>query len=639
MIKKLMTGLLLTASTIAFSQVGIGTVTPHASADLELGSNNKALYLNRVANTAAVANPQPGMIIYDLESKCVKAYQSNPAAWSDCLIGGDGGVLEGSITSLNCAAAVFAPASATQGQAYTGTMKISYTGGNGGVYPAHSVTINGLTFSLPLGVFATGNGELTYDITGTPIAAGTTLVSITAGGQSCSGANAIALTVNPEPDNPTGVLPGSVTLAQNSRYFIASVYDNDYMPYTAPTGPATTAVVSAGGGTETLVDILGTINTTGITVYIPATVTGTGGNVAAWSYTVTVPAHLTENGVATQVQLSWAAQTLTTANTSLVATIKAVGGTLEAKKLDINAGIGNDYLGLLLGTFQYPYNSTGSLSNYELRDIPGIPDRMFGQIDNGGEYQHNFLYLPVTAEDGKVWLNNNLGANYANVNHSAFNLTQQAKPRMLPRGYGSPELDEVPGYYDADAMGSLFQWGRRGDGHELVERLQPVYQVYPYTSPANFKYGVYDYDTNFPNPNSTWVPNVPQRIFEEPFNWVVPAEHGTNGAIGRGMWAASSPNNPCPQGFKVPLGTEWTTLKSNVSNLYATNTALKLTYGGEGTPGQYGIFNRTSPNYWTSTYGSPTYTDHRAYQISLSGVTTNGNPQQYMGKSVRCIQE
>lgn len=613
MIKKLMTGLLLTASTIAFSQVGIGTVTPHASADLELGSNNKALYLNRVANTAAVANPQPGMIIYDLESKCVKAYQSNPAAWSDCLIGGDGGVLEGSITSLNCAAAVFAPASATQGQAYTGTLKIPYTGGNGGVYPANSVSINGLTFSLPLGVFATGNGELTYNITGTPVAAGTTLVSITAGGQSCSGANAIALMVNPATGNPTGVLPGTVTLAQNSRYFIASVYDNDYLPYTAPTGPATTAVVNAGGGTDLLVDIQGTINNgAGITVYIPATVTGSGGNVAAWSSTITIPANLTEDNTSRQMQLSWAAQTLTTANTSIVATIKGIAGNLNAKKLDINAGIGSNHLGLLLGAFQYPYNSTGSLTNYELRDIPGIPDRMFGQIDNAGMYQHNFLYLPITAEDGKIWLNNNLGANYANVDHSAFNLTKQATSDT-----------------DRNAMGSLLQWGRKADAHELVDRDS--------TTPVFF-YGVLEGTV------PTWSPSDYRRIVG-PFDgtsteWL--STTVTTPPPGN-RWVPSSPNNPCPQGFKVPLAAEMSAVKTaaGATNLYSTTGKLKLTKNGVGHHGTIvEVLNTTLGYYWMADgYTGAPYNIANHLQGTTVYTSNIGNASITQGKAVRCIQQ
>ena len=88
MIKKLMTGLLLTISTAVFSQVGIQTQTPHASADLDLGSENKALYLNRVADPENdIANPQVGMVLYDTALNCVRVYQGNPAKWSDCLAG------------------------------------------------------------------------------------------------------------------------------------------------------------------------------------------------------------------------------------------------------------------------------------------------------------------------------------------------------------------------------------------------------------------------------------------------------------------------------------------------------------------------------------------------------------------------
>ena len=97
------------------------------------------------------------------------------------------------------------------------------------------------------------------------------------------------------------------------------------------------------------------------------------------------------------------------------------------KKLDVNAGIGNDHLGVLLGYFYYPYNSLGKVSTYQVRDIPGIPDKRFGQYDTGDaiSYEHQFLYLPVTAEDGNIWLNNDLGADYANLNSSNFNLAQQ----------------------------------------------------------------------------------------------------------------------------------------------------------------------------------------------------------------------
>lgn len=617
----------------AFGQVGINTANPHPSASLELASTNKALYLNRVASTTVINNPQSGMIIYDLTDKCIKAYQGSPAGWSGCIAGSSG--LTGSVMNLNCAGAYFTPSFATVGQAYTGNLTVPYSGGNGGIYPSQTFTVNGLTFNLPMGVFATGDGNVVYTVTGTPATAGTTSVNITIGGQSCSGANAISLTVNPATGNPGGVLPGTVTLAQNSRYWVASAYDNDYMPYTQPTTPASTAVINADGTPDTLVDVQGTVPTTGITVYIPATVTGSGGTVAAWSSTATIPANLTQNGVATQVTLSWATQNLTASNTSLVATIKAVGNDLLAKKLDLNAGIGNNYLGLLLGTFQYPYNTAGNLTTYELRDLPGIPDRMFGQQTNG-VYEHNFLYLPITAEDGKVWLNNNLGANYSNVDDPNFNLTKQATETK-----------------DKNAMGSLFQWGRKPDGHELIARnVSPPDPTF--NPPASYYDATYKYGT-IEGQAKTWSPSTPNRInaygATSSSDWLLTTVTTPARA---GRWLASSPNNPCPHGFKVPSYAEWSALMAatggqNVvsSKMYASNSPskLKLTGGGHSNADAMQVTTSTSNDY---TYGYYSIGDAGVYNDNfvthiwaarfVSGGATDDTRVQYT-RSVRCIKE
>ena len=87
-------------------------------------------------------------------------------------------------------------------------------------------------------------------------------------------------------------------------------------------------------------------------------------------------------------------------------------------------------------------NTLGVIGLYALG---GVPDRNFSDAN------HKFIYMPVVALDGNVWLNNNLGANYANLNHSQFNPTKQATASN-----------------DHHAYGSLFQWGRYSDGHELM---------------------------------------------------------------------------------------------------------------------------------------------------------------------------
>ncbi|TZF92719.1 hypothetical protein FW781_20220 [Chryseobacterium panacisoli] len=171
-------------SVLSFAQVGIKKDNPYASADLELGSNNKTLLLNRVPNTSAVANPVNGMMIYDLSEECVKAYQAGK--WSKCLGKGlIGKKALNSPVSLSCASATISP-SPIAGQAFNGRLTIPYTGGNGGTYEAQSVQANGLSAALPAGRFAMGNGSLQYNITGIPDRAGNITFNVTVAGNSCS---------------------------------------------------------------------------------------------------------------------------------------------------------------------------------------------------------------------------------------------------------------------------------------------------------------------------------------------------------------------------------------------------------------------------------------------------------------------
>ena len=171
-------------SALCFSQVGIGTASPHLSTDLELASANKTLLLNRVPNTAAVANPVNGMMIYDQSEECVKAYQNGK--WSNCLGKGlTGKKALANPVSLLCTSATVSP-NAVAGQAFKGTLTIPYTGGNGGRYEAQSIQANGLTAFLPAGNFTVGNGSLQYSITGTPDKTGNITFNTIIAGNTCS---------------------------------------------------------------------------------------------------------------------------------------------------------------------------------------------------------------------------------------------------------------------------------------------------------------------------------------------------------------------------------------------------------------------------------------------------------------------
>ncbi len=107
-----------------------------------------------------------------------------------------------SITALSCSSVSFS-ATATSSVAYAATATVPYNGGNAVAYSAGlaiaSTGVTGLTATLQAGTLASGTGNLSYTVSGTPLTAGTATFAISFGGQSCS----IALTVNPPGGGPT----------------------------------------------------------------------------------------------------------------------------------------------------------------------------------------------------------------------------------------------------------------------------------------------------------------------------------------------------------------------------------------------------------------------------------------------------
>lgn len=99
------------------------------------------------------------------------------------------------ISMLACGSAAFS-GSAVSGTVYTGTATIPYTGGNGAAYTAGSAIastgVTGLNAILQAGTLASGAGNLTFAISGTPSGAGTATFPLSFGGQSCS----LALTIS-----------------------------------------------------------------------------------------------------------------------------------------------------------------------------------------------------------------------------------------------------------------------------------------------------------------------------------------------------------------------------------------------------------------------------------------------------------
>ena len=254
----------------------------------------------------------------------------------------------------------------------------------------------------------------------------------------------------------------------------------------------------------------------------------------------------TQDGNGGKIKLSWGAQTLYMGDTYIKAKISAVGQDVNLKKLDFQTGMGQDYKGFRLGEFRYINTQYGTQkSGFTVRLMPGIPDRRFlvKTKDGGGNdvYDHQFIYVPVIIPSdytkypnygGQTWLNNNLGAEYTRVGSPVFDPGQQAKE-----------------HNDHNAFGSLFQWGRPADGHELV--------TYTNATAWQFKYGISTTPTTTYPPQPTENQTVDPGIVTE-----------ANGVDTTPMWytATSRPagfpvtlgdtnNSVCPKGFKIPSGT------------------------------------------------------------------------------------
>ncbi len=486
----------------------------------------------------------------------------------------------------------------TEGTTASGvTQTITATVTTTGTYNI-SASANGVTFSGSGTFSGTGSQNIVLTASGTPAAQGTFSYTLNTT-PNCSFNRSTIMSVT---------IPGEITLAENRDHLIASIYDNDYLPYTLPTGSATTATENADGTTETKVlNFQGTITTSGITVYIPVTATGTG-TLPAYSNTITIPASLIEDGISRNITLSWAAQAFDSNKKSITATIAAVGGTLNIKKLDLNAGLGPDYQGIELGEFIYPFNNAGNTTLFKIRVVPGIPDKMFGIADNtGSTTSHLMLYFPVTAEDGNVYLSHNLGANYANINSGAFN------PLAVPSSR-----------QDRNAYGSQFQFGRKPDGHELMNWTDNFTGT-----PVN---GITTTRTNNPT-HAQYILNT-----SSPFTWYVNYDDT--------RWdGEASANNPCPKGFRVINRFEDDVLiaATNITNVATaySNTVLKFTTNGflnnDGTMFNTGF----AGSFFASTgiafpsgatpYGLAFY----ASSISIN-FANNGSSQR--GAAVRCIK-
>jgi uncharacterized protein (TIGR02145 family) len=250
--KKLRLPILVYVLLVVLSPARLQSQT-EPSALFELLSTDKGFLLPRMTQSQrdAIANPALGLMIYNTSSSCLEVNHgspSDPLWWPfSC---------RGSISTLNCASAVVS-GNLVPGNPASGTLSVSYEGGNGGPYTGqtvNSVGVTGLTATLAPGIFASGSGNLSYTISGIPGTSGMANFTLDIGGQTCT----LALTVAFPPGTISAlncseaVLSGSLNSGQSATGVSISV------PYTG-----------GNGGTYSMQSIAST-GVTGLTATLPA---------------------------------------------------------------------------------------------------------------------------------------------------------------------------------------------------------------------------------------------------------------------------------------------------------------------------------------------------------------------------------
>lgn len=178
-LKILLVNFIMLCNSLVLSQVGIGTTDPHASAMLEVTSDEKGFLPPRMTQLQrdAIA-PVEGLVIYNLDIHCME-YWNNIRWISSCNA-------DPAITSLDCLESI---TGVFTDNIYGSINKtISYTGGNGAPYGGfvfNSTGVEGLILSTPAGNLANGSGSIVFTLSGKPIGSGTAVFDISMGGQNC----------------------------------------------------------------------------------------------------------------------------------------------------------------------------------------------------------------------------------------------------------------------------------------------------------------------------------------------------------------------------------------------------------------------------------------------------------------------
>lgn len=196
--------------------------------------------------------------------------------------------------------------------------------------------------------------------------------------------------------------------------------------------------------------------------------------------------------------------------------------------------------------------------------------------------------VEVTGPNGKIWMDRNLGASQPAVGH-----------------------------YDPLAYGSLFQWGRKPDGHEIIVTHGDNF--------ANRK--GFTGATNIKAAEPTNDLFITARGSQSIKNW-----GNNNGNLWNGV---SAVNNPCPAGFRVATLANYQNLPNwTIVTAGENELAISGTSSRNWTTAQLGLAS-TSANYWSA----DNIDTSRAWMFSWSDGGDGQSPNnKTTAGAVRCIK-
>ena len=556
-----------------YGQIGIGTKTPNASSALDVFSSEKGILFPQMNNEGRdnIINPAEGLIIYNITESCLQINKGSSISpnWS-CV----GSTPTSSLSSFSVNVSSNCSDNGFQGIYISGipmvdTNKFTLQITNNTFTTANmNFDINDLVLSGISGIsindvtptsatIASGETQtVEYTLTGIPNQTGVLNGVWTKLGLTCS--------------NSVNVILGKANFTLPQSIFVTSIYDGN-----------------------PLINIQGLIDndTHKLIVNIPYT-EGTGAYTAYAGEYIPNNIGTGEGGDINSFRLTYPAGTFSPSG-SIVATIEVDGdGVFNAKK---------ELFGVQKNIQSLNFNINNiNIGSVNLNIIAGIPDRNFA--DNS----HKFIYIPIIAADGNTWLNNNLGANYSNMNHPQFNPNKQATALN-----------------DYNAYGSLFQWGRYSDGHELINWTDSTTGT-----PVNGSTSV-NAVSDTPINNLFIIETGPQA------DWRIPKNDN--------LWKGSSGiNNPCPQGFRLPTWDEINTLYTSeniTNNTSGFNSSLAFSASGTRRSSN-GLLVGDSGSGITNWTGSIDKGNNFARAYSMLSVHVGiSNIGRANGYGVRCIKD